>query len=586
MTTENIDVLNNLLNIAGKYSLTDIEKNLNNIAADKIPIRAAFLGEFNAGKTTIVNAIIQRKLLPAFEVPTTALITEISAAGEDQAFLITLDDNGQEISTPIGFDELSDYITGTDPTKKVFVGLKDLSFLSDNLLLIDTPGIASLNETHSDITYGYLPAVDVAFVIINPNSGDLPKTMIDFLAQFPKDLLEKIYFVISRADQFPPNALNEVVEKVTASLGAIMDEPKVSCVSGQEAVDALGPEGIADEQLYISSGIGGLRQILEKRIPLQMQELEEKRVMEVLLLEKDRLLGLLETKLASLSWTPGDLQASILQYREEIASLEQQIDDFKKSFKSLKADTANQVRAVVKDFTGLIGYRLSKAEPYDDLVQSMVFEVRQAIEIGMERLKTIEFSGLGDHHPVNIAAILKTLIEKETSAIRDIANIVTDAATFALTVWVVPGSSASINAGEAIAGGGVLIAQEAEQIFNTESTGKKGVLKNFGQIAGTVGRMVKDLNPLEKVKSAILPYLLNPRLSQALNSRLTVTLNNIFDLIGNELNRELKDKYLQPLKDKEALLEAAERAKRQQRSDTGSSQESLQSDILVLKGLS
>lgn len=583
MVIENEELLNSLLKIVRKYELTELEKRLSELQSSQYPIRAAFLGEFNAGKTTIINAVLQRQLLPAFDVPTTALVTEIAQADKDLAFVISTNDDGQESRSPISFAALADHITDTDMNKKVFVGLKDLSLTTPNLLLIDTPGIASINETHDDITYGYLPQVDIAFVVINPNSGDLPRTLIDFLDQFPQDLLDKIYFVISRADQLPVKALQEVKEKVTASLQPLIPAPKVLSVSAKEALTAIAASGGLDEDAYNASGIAELRVILDKKLPLYLQSIERKRLAALLELERKQLISLLEARQAALDWSQEELQTAIAQHKTEIEVLEAQIQDFQKSFKRIKQETTSKVGSIVTEFTGLIGFRLARHEPYDDLVAGMTDDVRQNIELGMADLKTITFQGLGGHS-VNMDSILRTLIERETSGIREIADLVTNAATFALTVWVVPGTSAFINTGEAIAGTGVLLAQEADQVFNSaENLGNKGFLKTFGRIAGSVGKMVKELNPLEKVKSAVLPQLLNPKLSKALTGKVSSAVSHIFDLIGHELNKELQSQFLDPLKAKEELLAGAEKAVSQKRQTISAFAESLAADLDHLK---
>lgn len=587
MTIENEDVLNRLLGITLKHGLKDLKKNLNELKLGNIPVRAAFLGEFNAGKTTIINAIIQRKLLPAFDLPTTSLITEISQAEIDQAFVIRYNADEEEIKIPISFAALADNITNTEYNKKVFIGLKNISLTIPNLLLIDTPGIASLNETHDDVTYGYLPLVDVAFVILNPNSGDLTKTLTDFLGRFPKDLSEKIYFVVSRADQLPKNALKDVVTKITATLSVLVDEPKVLIVSGKDAVDAIGTDGIVDVIKHEASGIETLKEILNTRLPYYLRSIEKKRLKTNLNVEAQKILTALEFKQASLDWSLDDLQNSISQHRSEIELIEKQIDDFQKSFRLLKIGASEKVRHIVKEYSLLITFRLSHDEQYDDLILSMTEEVKQAIDISMKNLRTISFNGLDDH-TINIATILQTLVEKETSGIREISDIITNTATFALTLWIAPGSSAVINTGEAVAGTGVLLAQEADNVFNTPKgvgDSKKEFFRDFGRIAGTIGRMVKEINPLEKIKSAVLPKLLNPKLSAALSSKIESTLNNVFDLIGHELNQELQEKYLKPLKVKENLLEAVEKAKSEKRIATNITYKSLEMDINYLKTL-
>ena len=79
--------------------------------------------------------------------------------------------------------------------------------LSTRTCYVDTPGVHSFNEQHDDITYGYLPLVDVAVVVLDATRGDVPGSVLDFIQnQLLQGDLTKLAFAINKTDEVPPTA--------------------------------------------------------------------------------------------------------------------------------------------------------------------------------------------------------------------------------------------------------------------------------------------------------------------------------------------------------------------------------------------
>lgn len=189
-----------LLSISERHELLDVKKRISDIKSEDIQVNVAFLGEFKSGKTTIVNALLGKKILPMFATPTTAVITEISKGTEDKFYVIKKDTDENELKQEISIGQLADAVTNVDINKKVLVQLKDIAFLDEKLLIIDTPGVSSIEKSHDDVTFGYLPMVDVAFFVMNINIGSPTKSLLDFLKQYPKETLSKFYFILNHTD--------------------------------------------------------------------------------------------------------------------------------------------------------------------------------------------------------------------------------------------------------------------------------------------------------------------------------------------------------------------------------------------------
>lgn len=575
MNLDNSELANKLTAFAEKHQLLETVERIRAINSEEIKIKVAFLGEFNSGKTTLINALLKKKLLPMFDTPTTAAITEISKSDTNEAFVLTVDEEGNEVKSPIDFYELAGHISESDSDKRIGINLADSEFLDETVLLIDTPGVSSINEIHTDITYGYLPNVDVAILLLNPRLGDVPATLLDFLKQFPEDLLEKIYFVISRIDQVPESTLNNVKNKIYNSLTQIVEKPKLLLISGKSALEAIN-----NQSAYQQSGINQLISIIKEEVPLQKASIEAKQIQEALQKEKGTLIGLLKVKLNSLDWNTEEFDKTIQEIRVEIQILEYDQFQFRDRFKELKRKNTTEISKIVMEYTEAIGQRLIEKEPYDQLLHDMMDQVKQKIEVGIRQLMKIQFSSID----LNVAALLKSHINKETSMILDTANLLTDAATFAVTIWVAPGSSAAIELGEAIAGATVIAAQEASNLRSQQVAGK-GILNTIGKTARVAGKLLNELNPFEKIKKGVLPYIINPKLTRSLNRKVTDNVNAVYELIDESINNEIQEKYEIPLRGKEEVLTQTKKLKKDHINQIESLRVSITADITSLESI-
>ena len=103
-----VEVVQEACEIFGKYEITKGELARAEELCDKLKnqkITVSVIGQFKRGKSTLVNAILEDKILPVGIVPVTAVVTTIEY-GEKAATVRF--DNG--IVKEIGFDEMSSYI--------------------------------------------------------------------------------------------------------------------------------------------------------------------------------------------------------------------------------------------------------------------------------------------------------------------------------------------------------------------------------------------------------------------------------------------------------------------------------------------
>jgi small GTP-binding protein len=202
-------------------------------------------GEFNAGKSSFINALLGERVLPEGVTPTTDRINLLHhgpEAGEQllEAYLLER----------------------THPAEL----LRELS-------IVDTPGTNAIIRRHEELTREFIPRCDLVLFV---TSADRPFTesergFLEHIRQWGK----KIVFIVNKIDILTSPADREQVlgfvrENATALLGK---EPELFPVSARQALEA---RASADEALWKQSGFDRMEEFLlhtldqEERVRLKL----------------------------------------------------------------------------------------------------------------------------------------------------------------------------------------------------------------------------------------------------------------------------------------------------------------------------
>jgi len=165
----------------------------------------AVVGEFNRGKSTFINALLGRPILPADALPATATVNRVRYGPRPAARVVyKATDDRPDQSEPVDVDRLREYVTKLDDDGERARQIKQaeiffpLTFL-EQIEIIDTPG---LNDEISmtDVTYGILPEVDAAIMLVVPQAP-FGQTEEEFLNHLLNQDIGRVMFVINRIDQ-------------------------------------------------------------------------------------------------------------------------------------------------------------------------------------------------------------------------------------------------------------------------------------------------------------------------------------------------------------------------------------------------
>jgi GTPase Era involved in 16S rRNA processing len=209
------------------------------------------LGEFNHGKSTFVNALLGAEILPTGITPTTASINHVIYAPRPQARVVLL---GGE-SKPLDANQLKEWVTvaGGHAAEVAYVECGYPSeLLSNNVVLVDTPGVNDLNEQRAEVTYGYVPRADAVVFLLDAGQA-LKDSEREFLrSRVLESARDRLIFVLGKMDMLSGDEKSAVVDYVKGGLAKITPDPVVFPLSAKDWAKTKDPEsGMPELMAYL-----------------------------------------------------------------------------------------------------------------------------------------------------------------------------------------------------------------------------------------------------------------------------------------------------------------------------------------------
>ncbi|MFC9504404.1 dynamin family protein [Streptomyces sp. NPDC057002] len=230
-------MLEHLAAAAGKRALAETESRLREAARRLADGRIVVVvcGEFNRGKSSLVNALVERKgLLPVDVLQTTSVVTTVGWGPQAQATARLRDAGGETEERAIPLDEIAHYVTessnpGNGHRAELIEVLLPHPKLADGVTLVDTPGVGGVFPEHTAMTTGFLASAD-AVVFVADMTSPLTASELRFLGHAvtatdagPDE--DGLLVVLTRADQASPADRREMLADTRAKLAELTGRP-------------------------------------------------------------------------------------------------------------------------------------------------------------------------------------------------------------------------------------------------------------------------------------------------------------------------------------------------------------------------
>ncbi|BAY33386.1 hypothetical protein NIES2107_52820 [Nostoc carneum NIES-2107] len=251
----------------------------------------AVVGEFKRGKSTFINALLGRAILPSDILPTTATLNRVTYGLQPLAKIRFKDGREEEIAIA----QLTNYVTKwtlESETKaadvREAVVYYPIPYCQHNVDIIDTPGLSD-DESMTAVTLSILPYVDAAILVIMAQSPFSESERAFLENELLKEDLGRIIFVVTGIDRCNRSEdADKVIKSVEERLkkyvlqnaeqqfGKDSEEYKAYLsrigqprVFGISAYQALQAKQTADPELLAQSRFGELETALETFLTLE-----------------------------------------------------------------------------------------------------------------------------------------------------------------------------------------------------------------------------------------------------------------------------------------------------------------------------
>src|SRR6266700_2238582 len=192
------------------------------------------VGEFNAGKSALINALLRAPVLPEGVTPTTVKITKIRYGTQNRQ--VQLDQETVEQLYPADF-------------------LKNIS-------IVDTPGINAVVREHERMTKDFIPHSDLILLVTSADRTftESERAFLEGIRKWNK----KVLLVLNKADLYRSQselnkAMTFIYDNCQRLLGFQPEIFPVSVLQAQQSYTAIGHQAI---RLWESSRIGALENYL------------------------------------------------------------------------------------------------------------------------------------------------------------------------------------------------------------------------------------------------------------------------------------------------------------------------------------
>lgn len=423
-------------------------------------IKIPFVGDFNSGKSSLLNTYMGRDILPTNILPETAVAYELYYAEDEKLELYS---EGVLKETKCSLSQIKDFRVSPGDVVYVYINNEKIRQLNNRgIVLVDMPGIDSGIEAHNNAILNYIREGSVFMMFTDTEQATLRTSTISFIREIQQYGLSVNVF-LSKADKKPDSEVQEIRASVEKLVKSLISEDSVVGVTSSV------------EEKY---GYKDVEAVLSK--------VDAEKIF------AERYTGEVEAFISSV----------IAQFQMQIKFITSNAKDF---------DTLiNQLSQKKTEAISSLEGRVSQAQSLEGSADDILQDIRTALMGASQRLATVAFSSNGDGkafeselmsiiRPVLINSFKREMEEyqdvigesmKELSA--DLSSIISDSST-----------QSEILAKDILEklGGGYLV----------EKLLQKGLAMLLAKFAGkkALTLLVSSLGPVITIVVSLLPDLIS-----------------------------------------------------------------------------
>lgn len=306
------------------------------------------IGEFSAGKTSLINALTDSKVLEIASRPTTATLYQIFfGSTENKAVALTAEGESVELQ----LDSMKNEELLTYPTVNLF----DTSTkVPKDIIFVDTPGLSSPDPKHREVLISILPRVDAILLTVDANQP-ITRSLLAFVKEMR--LAEKpIYLILNKTDTKSTGELQDLKAGIARDIDLPIDS--IVCTSASTG-------GVSELQQLLTKIQGQKTQIIAKVDALRTKEL----------------IGELRAFIAEVlrsSSSPKELKEAVRAQECELERLQSNIRQLMERVEEKLSDKIDETQSTLRTqlWSSLNGILSKKGISYNEEIKAEVINVK------------------------------------------------------------------------------------------------------------------------------------------------------------------------------------------------------------------
>ncbi|MDR2081936.1 MAG: dynamin family protein [Campylobacteraceae bacterium] len=229
------------------------------------PMKVAITGQFSSGKSTFLNALLAKNVLPTGITPVTSKVNYIRYGGEF-SLMVKYKDGRESFH---GIESINSF---TDQRNSI----EDIDYLTlyaplellKHIVFVDTPGLNSQSFSDTQTTEEVLKEVDgIIWLSLIDNAGKMSEE--ETLEQYMHSYQNKSLCVLNQKDKFSPEQVKTTAEYIKNSFKKYFAE--VIPISAKQALESRSCE----KQIMLDSELKAALKKLETDIAANAYEIKE-----------------------------------------------------------------------------------------------------------------------------------------------------------------------------------------------------------------------------------------------------------------------------------------------------------------------
>jgi GTP-binding protein EngB required for normal cell division len=276
-------------------------------------VDVAVVGRFKAGKSSFLNSLVGRPLVPVAVLPLTAVVTRLRHGPRDRALVRHQD--GREEEIPL--DRLAEFVSEPgNPGNEKAVAIVDVETPDleayRGIRFVDTPGLGSVFTHNTRTSMDWLPRVGAALLAVSVDHplSDQDQALLQELAKHTPE----VAILLTKADLVSPKELADV----TRFIG--------------DQVEKTGGEALRVFPFSTRPGYEALRGKIQAHLLRRVAERREERAREILDYKLRSLiaacreyLGMALSAAGAAAGARGELARQLAEERESLAAVQNEI---------------------------------------------------------------------------------------------------------------------------------------------------------------------------------------------------------------------------------------------------------------------